>query len=631
MEAKKGNKNIFEAISVALVMVLLITASFFFYGRVIRENYYGTVGEFLGIFSNFGAAASAPLNLGKKVIILEGKATAKYFNKNTSEQFSIMWGNFLKQKNVVFDVVSQDDFANKNLDTYDILVLPFAVCLSDKDIAKIKEFASIENKGIILDGYTGARDENGKWREASFLSEIIGGYSIKEVKNEGGSGSTASIILDGNSLLSSNIAPGFRLEVNTYNAPLSAGIIEPRVEIDGYWEETPIVYKKKVSSSETGIVHGKYIGARFVWLGFTMGAVTGNLADQKAWKSLLDNIFNYVSLWPIVYKDRWPGGKKTAVLFAEDTEDKFENALNAAALFTEKNIPCTFFCVPELAKKYEKVFFSLYSHKNFEIGLHGIEVYQGQSLKTQEERLRAGKDTLEKIIGKNIRGFRPPLAVYDKNTVQALLKLNYDYIAGDDLKQASPETIIVKKNKGLSFGKNILFLTKFPKTSNDDYDIFERYKMQDKAKMLELLKQDFDNIHKVGGLYYYSFHTQLMAEEEYVDVLAKFIDYVKEKDVWITTFSEANDWSVKWSLGIDISSVQVSPNRTSIKVTNNSFNNVENVKINMLLPPTKKLLKAFSERLGVSVLFSEGKDGKVVFDIQNIKSDESITFDVEYE
>jgi hypothetical protein len=155
--------------------------------------------------------------------------------------------------------------------------------------------------------------------------------------------------------------------------------------------------------------------------------------------------------------------------------------------------------------------------------------------------------------------------------------------------------------------------------------------MQDKAKMLELLKQDFDNIHKVGGLYYYSFHTQLMAEEEYVDVLAKFIDYVKEKDVWITTFSEANDWSVKWSLGIDISSVQVSPNRTSIKVTNNSFNNVENVKINMLLPPTKKLLKAFSERLGVSVLFSEGKDGKVVFDIQNIKSDESITFDVEYE
>ena len=631
MEARKDNRNYLEIIAVALIMVILISASFFFYGRVIKENYYGTVGEFVNLFSGFGANAPAPLNLGKKVAVLEGTATARFFEKNTSEQLSVMWSNFLKEKNVTFDIISQDGFADRNLSSYDVLILPFTLCLSDRDIEKIKEFAADEKKGIILDGFTGARNETGKWRESSFLSEIIGAYSLSEVKVDGDKGLTSSLILDASSILSSNITPGFRLQINNYNKPISANIIEPRIEVDGYWEETPIVYQKKYTTKETGIVHGKYIGARFVWLGFTMGAVTGDIADQKAWQSLLNNMFNYVSFWPIIYKDRWLKGERTAVLFAEDTEDKFENALNAVSVFAEKKVPCTYFCVPELASKYYKVFFDIYSRENFEVGLHGIDVYQGQSLETQIERLQSGKETLEKITGKKLRGFRPPLALYDKNTIQALLKLDYDYMVGDDLKQASPEVMLIKKSKGLSFGKNIKTLVKFPKTSNDDYDVLERYKMKDKEKMLQLLKQDFDNMYMVGGLYYYSFHTQLMAEDEYIDVIAKFIDYIKEKDVRFYTFSEMHDWWLKTSLGMEVTSVQVAPHRTSIKITNNSINTVEAMKINMILPPFKKVTKAFSEKLGIAIPFYEGKGGKVVFDMQRIKSDENVGFDVEYE
>jgi len=629
MEAKKDNRNIFEIISVVVVMAILLIASFFFYSRVIRESYYGTVGEFLNIFSSSSGAAS-PANLEKKIIILEGTATAKFFEKSTSEPLSIMWSNFLKQKNVAYELISQDDFISKDLSGYDTLILPFAICLSDREIQKIKEFASDEKKGLILDGFTGSRDENGKWRETSFLSEIIGGFSFKEVKDEGEKGLVSGLILDGTSIMSSNIVPGFRLEINTYNRPVSANIVEPRIDIDAYWEPTPVLYRNKLSPGEAGIVHGKYLGARFVWLGFTMGAVAGNIEDQKVLQNLLNNIFNYVNFWPIIYKDRWPKGEKAVVLFAEDTEDRFENAANAVTLFTSKKVPCTFFCVPEMAAQYYKVFNDIYKHENFEIGLHGLDVYQGQSLEVQQERLRSGREILEKLTGKKLRGFRPPEALYDKNTLQALFNLNYDYMAGDDTKQTSPEVIQVKKTRGLSIGKNLKYIVKFPKTSNDDFDILERYKMQDKVKMLEVLKQDFDNVYKVGGLFYYSFHTQLMADDDYIDVIGKFIDYVKGKDVWIATFSEVNDWWVKWSLGVDFSSSQMSPRRTTVKVVNNSLKKVDTMKINVILPPSKKLVKAYSEKLGIAVPFAYGKDGRVIFDIQNLRVDDNLIFDIEY-
>ncbi len=581
--------------------------------------------------SLYGENAALPLSLKKRVLVLEGTATSKYFNRSTSAPLSIMWSNFLKQKNALYEIVSQEQFVNKDLRGYDILILPFILCVSDREIEKIKEFARYKEKGLILDGFTGARDENGGWRQVSFLSEILGGDSIKEIKGEGVGGAIANLILDGTSRLIADVEPGFRLELNTYNRPVTANIIEPRSEIDGFWESTPAIYQNKLSSEEAGLVHGKYLEARFAWLGFTMGSVVGDIPDQKIFQKVIDNIFSYVSFWPLIYKERWPEGKKGAAIFAQDTEDKFENALNTVSLLTAKNIPATFFCVPEMAAKYDKVFAKIYARENFEVGLHGLDVYQGQTLELQRERLRSGKSILEKITGKRVRGFRPPEAIYDRNTLLALVNLEYDYMAGDDIKQSCPEIMPDKKNQERTPGRNQEALVKFPKTSDDDYDLIERYKMRDKNKMLELLKKDFDKIYQIGGLYYYSFHTQIMAKEEYIDVLGKFIDYVKEKDCWIASFSEVNDWWLNRYANIKVTGVQTGPTRTFVNITNNSFQKASGVKINLLLPPSRRPVKIIQGTSGPAVPFYEGKDGNIVVEIQNIESGESIAFNFEYE
>ena len=634
MEAKKADradKSIIRTISVFSVMILLAWASFFFYGRVIRENYDGAVGQFLNSLTKSGDQSLSSLTLKKRVLVLKSESTQRLFNsREEDEPYTVMWRNYLKQSSVSYEVVSEVDFLNKDISVYDTLVLPFAICLSSREIEKIRDFAGKERKGIILEGYTGCRDENGIWRDASFLSEVIGGYSFSDVANEESDSSVAYMIMDGTSMLSYDVPAGFRLGINTYNKPISSNIIEPRTNIDSYWEEKPYVYGNRKFSEISGMAHGNYLKARFVWISFTMGSIIGNPADQKVWAKVMENIMNYVSFRPLFFKDHWPSGKRAAVVFAEDTEDQFANAENAVNVLTEKGIPATFFCVPELASENKEVFRKIYSNKSFEIGLHGLDVYQGQPFDTQLERLSNGRAMLERLSGRKVRGFRPPEAIYDQNTLQALLDLNYDFIAGDDTKQASPEALLIQRKKGFSLGKNLKSLVKFPKTGDDDYDILVRYKMRNKAQMLESLKSDFDAIYKVGGLYYYSFHTQLMANEEYIGVISKFIDYIKTKNVWITNFGELNDWYEKWAF-TDITSSQVSEKRTYLKVTNNSLEKIDAIKVNMILPPSVKLGSLSTERLGVNLPEYVSKDGTVVFDLRSIRSDESATFNVDCE
>lgn len=306
MEVKKADRSdrsIFRAISVFSVMILLAWSSFFFYGRVIRENYDGAVGQFLNSLTKSGDQSLSSLTLKKRVLVLKSESTQRlYKSREEDEPYTAMWRNFLKQTSVSYEVVSEVEFLNKDLTAYDTIILPYVICLSATEVEKLRDFASKEKKGLILEGYTGCRDENGTWKDSSFLSEVIGGYSFSDVKNEESDNSLAYLILDGTSMLSYDVPAGFRLGVNTYNRPISANVIEPRTKIDSYWEEKPYVYGNNKFSEISGMAHGTYLKSRFVWISFTMGSIVGNPSDQKVWSKVMENIMNYVSFRPMFYK-----------------------------------------------------------------------------------------------------------------------------------------------------------------------------------------------------------------------------------------------------------------------------------------------------------------------------------------
>ncbi len=593
------------------------------YNGMMGEIYYN---PFKGFFTGF-------LRLGNKttegefrtrVAIFRSDATARYFGSKANYDSLVNdWGQVLKTLRISHGVVDTRDLTGGSLRAYNLLILPLAVCLSDREIAAVKDFVSREGNGLILSGLAGARREDGAWRDLSLTAQIIGGDDIKEAVP---TGNVAYMIINGRSPLAANIPPGLRMGVNTYDRPVSARIVEPRAETVGYWDENGLGLRG-TSPARAGIVCGKFLGGRFVWTGFTLGS-TMDPPGVHIGDTLARNMLAYASFRPLFAKEQWPGGRQGAVVFAEEAEDKFENAALTAALFSEKNIPCTFFCSPESAQKFPEVFRKIFSNKNFEIGMCGAQTFRGQPLEAQRQRLQSGRRLLETLSRRRVIGFSPREAHFDRNTLQALVDTNYAYLAGGGFNEGFPTVVMARKPQILSFGKNLQLLIKFPHTGTDDGDVLLRDKIADQEKMLERLKRDFDSVYRIGGLYYFSFHPELMGDPQHIGVIAKFLDYIKSKNVWIANFTELTDWSSRWTL-LDILSSQASDVRSNLVVTNNAPVRIDSLKLNMYLGHDTASITTSSEKLGGRVYIIAQKKGEATLEIQGLREDEGRVFYVD--
>ena len=610
-----------------VVFSLVLAISAFFAFRSFNFMMYG---------SGAPASLSGLLSFGKKgaesnanVAIFYSEATSKYFgNERNYAALVDTWSGILDKLHIKSRVIRGADLTG-DMSGYSILVMPLAVCMSDGEMRAVKNFVSKQGNGLVVTGFAGARDEKGEWRQVSLASEILGGERI-EPADLGAvtDGRPVYMILDGLDPLSAGIPPGFRLGVNTYDQPIAATIIEPRTSIAAYWENGGFKLYQ-TSAEKTALVSGGYMGGRFVWLGFSIGNTLGDSASLEVRGRLINNIMDYAAFMPIFSKELWPGGKQAAVVLAEDTEDKFDNASAVANLFAEKRVPITFFCVPELVERYRDVFKQLYSRPEFELGLHGVELYKGQSLDQQKERLLAGRSLIKKLSGRVITGFRPPEAQYDENTMDALMDADYEYMPGDDILQASPIVHLTRKHQLFSIRKNLRLFIKFPKTGNDDYDILLRDGITDKEKMLEVMKRDFDAVYKIGGLYYFSFHTQLMADPKYLDVISRFIDYVNTKNVWLANFGQAADWWKKRML-VDIDTTPIAQRRMGLRVTNNSTETIDGIKVKIQLPPGITGVKATPDGMSVAAPeISMSGNNTAILNIKTLETDENRGFVVD--
>jgi len=593
------------------------------YNGMMGEIYYNPLKGFFSGFLRLGNKATEG-EFRTRVAIFRSDATARYFGSKANYDALVDdWQKILKTLRISHGVVDTNGLTGGSLRAYNLLILPLAVCLSDREITAVKDFVSREGNGLILSGLAGARREDGVWRDLSLTAQIIGGDDIKEATP---TGNIAYMIINGRSPLAANIPPGLRMSVNTYDRPISARIIEPRAETVGYWDENGTGLRGP-AQARAGIAYGKYLGGRFVWTGFTLGS-TVDPPGVHIGDTLVRNMLAYASSRPLFAKEQWPGGRQGAVVFAEEAEDKFENTALAAELFSEKKVPCTFFCSPESAQKFPEVFRKIYSNKNFEIGLCGAQAFRGQPLETQRQRLRSGRDLLETMSRRRVMGFSPLEAHFDRNTLQALVDTNYAYLAGDGFNEGFPAVVMARKPQILSFGKNLQLLIKFPHTGTDDGDVLLRDKIADPEQILQRLKRDFDSVYQIGGLYYFSFHPELMGDPQRIGVIAKFLDYVKSKNVWIANFTELTDWSSRWTL-IDVLSSQASDVRSNLVVTNNAPVRIDSLKLNMYLPRDTASIVTSSEKLGGHVYLIAQKKGEATLEIQGLREDEGRVFYVD--
>jgi hypothetical protein len=237
-------------------------------------------------------------------------------------------------------------------------------------------------------------------------------------------------------------------------------------------------------------------------------------------------------------------------------------------------------------------------------------------LEKQKALLVSGKQELEALSARPVRGFSPFETLYDNNTVTALLESGYSFLAGDALSSAPPSVLQARKPRFIRRGRDLNLFIKFPHASKAD-----------EAKTLDQLKAEFDAVYRVGGFYNFSFYAERLKETGHAEMLAQFIDYVKTKNVWVATLGQVADWSSRWML-VDVDSVNASKVRSNLIVTSNSPGKFASLRLRMHFPDDVSAVTAASERLGGSIAVIAEKKGEAVLEIRDIGAS-SLVFYVE--
>ena len=468
----------------------------------------------------------------KKIALLYPQNTIALPSENTlwlTDNF-YRWELFLIQNKYKYEIIIDDDLEDGLSDEYTLLILPAAKCLTENEIRSIKEFMN-EGNSILSTLGIGVFDPVGKWKGWGDLEQIFGVSFVSEITQKEGS---RIHTLFGATPISSNIPPGFRLQITTYDKPVEVRIMSENTFPLGYWQNSIIPFegKNKIDNT-TSAVFGNYGKGNFVWLGFEFSAVVGAKEHQKTSNQLFKNIIHWLTDELVVQLETWPNGKQSAAVLSCDVEFKFNYINNALDLLEQENLPAQFYILTESIDypSFERL------KKVGDVGLHGDDhlLFKWQDHNTQLSRLSNGIITIENGMGRKPIAFRPPETFYDKVTLDAMDALSLNILASDNIEDRAVPQFLESHPK----------LLVIPKTGFDDYDIFQRLKIESINEQANRYILDFNRTHEEGGLYSLNFHTQMQCLKEFVDALIQPIQEIKSKDVWITTHNHVYDWWLK--------------------------------------------------------------------------------------
>ncbi|MEO0020481.1 MAG: polysaccharide deacetylase family protein [candidate division WOR-3 bacterium] len=542
---------------------------------------------------------------------------SEWMNDNLAD-----WEVYLLNRRLGYRVITSREL-EKGIEGYDLLILPSAICLSERERSAIRRFLS-GGGGVLATGPLGARDEQGGWQGWEFLSSLFGVEVTGEIGPKGNV--SASLTLKGNSPLSYRIPPGFRLEVTNLNEihPLAAKVVETRASPVGYWS-------KPLTSNEKGcgVVCGEYYHGRFVWLGFEREAVVGVKTIQVIRDQILLNSISWLRKEPVAWLNPWPDGKRenqAAVVLICDAEYRYTQTLNAVTVLNKEGVQGTFFLVPEEALNNPKATRIL--TENGEIGLHGVEVYRWQPYEEQLSRLKEGRESLEELTGKKIIGFHPPEELYDSSTIKALAELGYRYLCGNDVTdRLCPLITQVRSSSLRGKGEQKPIIVVLPKGPRSDYDLLVKEHLRGTNDLFDALKQDFLSVYEVQGAYFLLYHSHLLCAENNIPALERFIQFCKGKDVWFATCKEMADWWQGFeNLSLTVRRANSSLRRIEVKVTNNSQFPLKNLRL-FVAPPEPVKNVSIKSRGVVAPEYELKEAGRIItFNVKSLGAYASQTY-----
>ena len=421
-----------------------------------------------------------------------------------------------------------------------------------------------------------------------------------------------------------SLSNGRAYELTVYD-PLPLFITPKELEADAYltnWPQTNyiIVDHQELSKEESGLLwHGNKGKGKWIYFNFPSYVFldTNSQAFAKLFKQMLKNLDEDIHMQVYPYLD-----SKNAVFVSEDTEYEFQSLEQFSTVSKKYNFPVTAFCVAQLAQKNPQVLQKALQNKYLEIGSHSYSHKKivGTDDATYEKETIGSKELLKKLTHRTILGFRPPREEIDDKLLGLLEKGGYKYVLNKG-----------ENNEGNSvlkpyFLKDMLII---PRHGTDDYSYLVQLDWN-ASQVLSQMEHQSQVVTDLNGIYTLSTHTHLMSYGSNIRIEGNFYKFVNANPLMrpmngamiVKRMQLLRKFSYKY---------KITPKKILITLSNNSIENIKNLKLKIEIAPGIKLLNIESELIGFQAELKKQSSSIYTLIIKNIKPKSQVMVFINYE
>lgn len=489
------------------------------------------------------------------------------------------WQLLLYSEDTPFVVITDSQLAAGLDKSINVLVLPWAVCLSDEQRESVLRFVRAGN-GLVATGPLGPRNADCSWKGWEFMTELTG---VREVESFAPEGKTYAT-WRGEQYFSGAIAPGMLVELPPHE--FTVGMADAP---DIYWSDAQWKPMEGASAEDVAIgVHKPYGDGRVVWFGYNERLTAAR--DQKPLDELARSAIRWASRQPLIAVASWPKHAPAAVMVTGDTGDNREAADAAVAMLRAANVPGTLFAAPGGVPA---------SPGSIEIAATGnpdVPIVD-RVVVTQVQILRDAKLAVERPGGPPVVGFKPPDDQWNLDTTVALRSTGYQYFLDrSQSRRAAPE--MIEFPAATWFG-NRVEVGRIGAGWPDDFDVIARYKGPTpwREDLADGFLSDFELNRFLGGLYTLHFRSQLLGSPANIHLLRSAVDRLKGQPVWFATASQAVGW---WATRdkLRVETHKVNQHRIRMSLVNRNRHEVDGVSVYLHLPVPANKVRIISELIG---------------------------------
>ncbi len=558
-----------------------------------------------------------------RVAILKSEYTARFLGSSPRyEGHAQYWQRLLQSLKIRWDSIS-DGQLEGDLKPYRVLVLPSAVCLSEKETANIRAFVK-DGKGVISTWATGTRNEHGKWKGWDFLRELTGADSFEP--DEGNPPWFVSFLAG--SPITAGAPAGARVQVASPERLKATAL-----NVDGYWGDARLfpVDSSRPSNFQGAVLRHQLERGRVVWYGFQENSAVAGGNDKALVDSVLSNGIFWAGQQLLYTVDAWPSNYSAAVVLALETDEDYENATYAVNVLLKSQAKGTFFCDADVVKKNPELM--RYLKRAGEVAVEGTPPshFTQSRILPQLILLETPRWKLWRLVGRWASGFVSPATLSTPVTLRALVGARYRYYL-TSLEGNSVRPVMLKVSQSWAGLHRELKLVRLARTTDDDLHLSPLGTVGLAPQwIVRRVLSDFDTVSGLGGLYVLAYHTRGLSAPEYAGALSQLIEHWRGHAAWVATAEEVADWWTKKSQ-VSVSISGRGPNSFRVRVASRAQSPIEGVVLSLYPPPDSlhARVMTFGAQSALPQVIPDQANEHIRLMFEKLDPGKTLTYEVEF-